>query len=559
MLRDLRCKDRSSAPARQDTQSMRLIITASSLGTAFEFFDFYIYAMLTINISSTFFSGVNEITGYMLSLATFSAGFVIRPFGAIVFGRIGDLAGRKNTFLVTMAIMGLCTFTIGLLPSYASAGIISPILLVALRLLQGLSLGGEFGGAATYVAEHAPNNKRGLYTGWIQTMAPVGLVVAQSVVIGAHSVLGTVAFDKWGWRIPFLASIIFLAISIWIRLKLRESPVFMKMKQQGTASKAPLTEAFGRWKNLRLVLIVLFGAIIGQTVIGHVGFFYSLIFIEKTLKVDSGDATVVIASATALAAPCVLLFGWLSDKIGRKRIILTGCALAALTYFPLFAALTRAANPAFAHAQAAVPVVVVAHRKDCSLQFDLIGNRRFDMSGCDIAKSALAKAGIPYTNQDVPSGSIARVELSGLSIEAPDAARLSANEKSHAIAAFRNSLRTALISAGYPDRADSTAMNRPVIICILLVMELYVAMVIGPMSAMLVEIFPARIRYTSMSLPYHLGNGWIGGILPVTAFAIVTATGNIYYGLWYPVIIAGATVVVGLLFLPETCRRDINQ
>jgi MFS family permease len=551
--------DTITFPNHQDRRSLGLIVTASALGTAFEWFDFYVYALLTINISSTFFSGVNETTGYILALATFSAGFAIRPFGALVFGRIGDLVGRKYTFLVTMAIMGLGTFTIGLLPSYAKIGIASPILLVVLRLLQGLSIGGEFGGAATYVAEHAPNNRRGLYTGWIQTMAPVGLVTAQLVVIGAHSVLGAIVFDDWGWRIPFLASILFLAVSMWLRLKLSESPVYQKMKERGTTSKAPVTESFGQWKNLRWVLVVLFGAIIGQTVVGYTGYFYSLFFLEKTLKVGSAEATVLIATATGLAIPLVIFFGWLSDKIGRKPILLAGCALAAISYFPLFNALTEASNPEFANAQASVHVVVFAHQEECSLQFDPVGKNHFDKSSCDVVKAALAKAGIPYSNQDAPAGNIARVELAGTTIVAPDTSRLPAAERISAIAAFQESLRRSLNAAGYPNMADPAKMSRGKIVGILFLMQLYIGMVIGPMSAMLVEMFPSRIRYTSMSLPYHLGNGWIGGLLPMTAFAMVTATGDIYYGLWYPVVFAGLAAVIGLVFLPETYKRDIGQ
>ena len=538
---------------------MRLIVTASSLGTAFEWFDFYVYALLTINISSTFFSGVNDTTAYILALATFSAGFAIRPFGALVFGRIGDLVGRKYTFLVTMAIMGLGTFAIGLLPTYAKIGITSPIILVALRLLQGLSIGGEFGGAATYVAEHAPNNRRGFYTGWIQTMAPVGLVAAQLVVIGSHSVLSATAFDDWGWRIPFLASIIFLAVSMWLRLKLNESPVFLEMKKRGTTSTAPVTEAFGQWKNLRWVLVVLFGAVIGQTVVGYTGYFYSLFFLEKTLKVDSAEATILIATATALAIPLVIFFGWLSDKIGRKPILLAGCALAAITYLPLFKALTSAANPAFANAQNAVQVTVFAHQRECALQFDPVGKNQFDKTSCDVAKAALARTGIPYTNQDAPTGTIARVAIAGTSLVAPDASALSAAGKSRAIAAFQSSLKASLREAGYPDKAAPAAMSKIKIISILFLLQLYFGMVIGPMSAMLVEMFPSRIRYTSMSLPYHLGNGWVGGLLPMTAFAMVTATGDIYFGLWYPVILAGAAAIIGILFLPETYQRDINR
>ena len=541
------------------TQNEKLVIAASSLGTVFEWYDFYLYGLLATYISAQFFSGVNETTGFIFALAAFAAGFAVRPFGALVFGRIGDLVGRKNTFLVTMGIMGLSTFAVGLLPSYASIGVAAPIILLIMRLAQGLALGGEYGGAATYVAEHAPEGKRGLYTSWIQTTATFGLFAALLVVIGFRFALGEEAFASWGWRLPFLISIVLLGVSMWIRLQLNESPVFQKMKDEGKTSKAPLTEAFGKWGNLRWVIIALLGAVMGQAVVWYAGQFYALFFLEKTLKVDGATANILIAIALALATPFFVFFGWLSDKIGRKPIILGGCALAALTYFPLFGALTNAANPALAAAQASAPITVVANSKECSFQFDPVGKNKFDTSSCDIAKTYLAKASASYDNVEAAAGSPAIVKIGTVSFTAPDAATLSGSDKKAAITAFQDELKAGLAKAGYPAKADSAQINKVAVVAILWALAMLVTMVYGPIAAMLVELFPSRIRYTSMSLPYHIGNGWFGGFLPTTAFAMVAATGNIYYGLWYPVVVAAATVVIGLLFLPETFRRNIND
>ncbi len=543
----------------QATQGEKMVIAASSLGTVFEWYDFYLYGLLATYISAQFFSGVNETTGFIFALAAFAAGFAVRPFGALVFGRIGDLVGRKNTFLVTMGIMGLSTFAVGLLPSYASIGVAAPIILILMRLAQGLALGGEYGGAATYVAEHAPEGKRGLYTSWIQTTATFGLFAALLVVIGFRFALGEEAFAAWGWRLPFLISIVLLAVSMWIRLQLNESPVFQKMKEEGTTSKAPLTEAFGQWGNLRWVLVALLGAVAGQAVVWYAGQFYALFFLEKTLRVDGATANILIAIALALATPFFVFFGWLSDKIGRKPIILGGCALAAMLYFPLFGALTQAANPALAAAQASAPVTISAHQDECSFQFDPVGKNSFDTTSCDIAKTYLAKAGISYANAEAAAGTVAMVRIGDKTFTAPDAGKLSGEDKKAAIKSFQDELKAGLIAAGYPEKADTAKINKVAVVAILWALAMLVTMVYGPIAAMLVELFPSRIRYTSMSLPYHIGNGWFGGFLPTTAFAMVAATGNIYYGLWYPVVVAAATVVIGLIFLPETFRRNIDD
>lgn len=540
-------------------QNEKLVIAASSLGTVFEWYDFYLYGLLATYISKQFFSGVNETTGFILALGAFAAGFAVRPFGALVFGRIGDLVGRKNTFLVTMGIMGLSTFAVGLLPSYASIGVAAPVILVLLRILQGLALGGEYGGAATYVAEHAPDGKRGLYTSFIQTTATMGLFAALLVVIGFRTALGEETFGGFGWRLPFLVSILLLGVSMWIRLQLSESPVFLKMKEEGKTSKAPLTEAFLRWPNLKVVLIALFGAAMGQAVVWYTGQFYVLFFLEKMMKVDGATVNVLLAIALALGTPFFVFFGWLSDRVGRKWIIMGGCAIAALTYFPLFGALTDAANPALAAAQVASPVRVTAHDADCSVQFDPIGRNKFDAKSCDIAKSYLAKNGISYTNVEAPAGTIASVAVGDRVLVAPDPAKVSAPARAAAITAYQGEVAAALSAAGYPAKADPAAINKPLVVLILWFMVILVTMVYGPIAALLVELFPSRIRYTSMSLPYHIGNGWFGGFLPTTAFAMVAATGDIYYGLWYPVVLAVVTLVLGVLFLPETFRRNIRD
>jgi MFS family permease len=524
-------------------QRSSLVIAASSLGTVFEWYDFYLYGLLATILSAQFFSGVNETTGFILALAAFAAGFAVRPLGAIVFGRVGDLVGRKNTFLVTMAIMGLSTFLVGLLPNYASIGIAAPILLVTLRILQGLALGGEYGGAATYVAEHAPHDRRGFHTSFIQTTATVGLFAALIVVIATRTWIGEEAFAAWGWRLPFLLSLFLLAVSMWIRMQLEESPVFRRMKAEGTTSKAPLTEAFARWPNLKLVLIALFGAVAGQAVVWYTGQFYALFFLEKILRVDGATANIMIAIALAIGTPFFLFFGWLSDRMGRKKIILAGCLFAALTYFPLFNTLSKVVNPALFAAQVSAPVTVYADPSTCSAQFDPIGKTRFDKSGCDVAKSTLAKAGIPYSTEPYGQG---EVSVGNRTIAVDD------------LATYGERLKAAVAEAGYPEKADPAQIDRPMAIAILTLLVIYVTMVYGPIAAMLVELFPARIRYTSMSLPYHIGNGWFGGFLPTIAFAIVAATGNIYSGLWYPVIVALATVVIGALLLPETRDRRIE-
>ena len=552
------------------------VILASSLGTIFEWYDFYLYGLLATIISAQFFSGVNETTGFIFALGAFAAGFAVRPFGALFFGRLGDVVGRKYTFLVTMGLMGFATFTVGVLPNYASIGVAAPIILVVLRLLQGLALGGEYGGAATYVAEHAPNNKRGLYTSFIQTTATLGLFAALLVVIGTRTLIGEEAFKDWGWRVPFLVSILLLGVSLWIRMQLQESPVFQKMKDEGTNSKAPISEAFGNWKNGRFALIALLGAVAGQAVVWYTGQFYALFFLEKMLLVDGATTNIMIAIALIIGTPFFVFFGWLSDRIGRKPIILTGCALAALTYFPAFHALSNAANPALTQASISAPVTVTVNNGDCSVQFDPIGKNKFDSKSCDIAKSFLAKNAINYSVVEAAAGTVASVKIGEAVVAVPDPTKVMGDDKAAAIKAFGGSVIGALQTAGYPVKdnpaaakdpkaakkilfADPAQINKPIVIAILTYLVLLVTMVYGPIAAMLVEMFPTRIRYTAMSLPYHIGNGWFGGFLPTTAFAMVAATGDIYYGLWYPIVVAGLTVVVGLLFLPETFKKNIDD
>ncbi len=526
------------------------MIFASSLGTVFEWYDFYLYGSLAAVISKQFFSGVNETTAFIFALLAFAAGFAVRPFGAIFFGRLGDMVGRKHTFLITIVIMGLSTAVVGILPGYASIGVAAPIILVTLRLLQGLALGGEYGGAAVYVAEHAPADRRGLYTSWIQTTATLGLFLSLLVILVCRITLGE-RFEAWGWRIPFLLSIILLAVSVYIRLQLDESPVFREMKAEGTHSRAPLTESFGEWRNLKIVLLALLGATAGQAVVWYTGQFYALFFLTQTLKVDALAANLLIAAALLLGTPFFVVFGALSDRIGRKTVIMAGCLLAVLLYFPVFKAITHYANPALEAASRATPVTVIAAPGTCSFQFDPLGRSRF-VDSCDIARAALAKAGVPYSNQVAPAASVARVRVGDVEVPAFDGAGLDAAALKAANAAFSAALGTQLSQAGYPARAEPGAINYPMVLLLLTLLVLLVTMVYGPIAAWLVELFPARIRYTSLSLPYHIGNGWFGGFLPTVSFALVAMTGDIYYGLWYPVVIAAMTLVIGTFFLRET-------
>jgi MFS family permease len=535
-----------------------MVVGASSLGTVFEWYDFYLYGSLAPIITSHFFSGVNETTGFILALLAFAAGFAIRPLGALIFGRLGDLWGRKNTFLITMLLMGVSTFVVGLLPSYAQIGVAAPIALVLMRLVQGLALGGEYGGAATYVAEHAPPGKRGFYTSWIQTTATIGLFLSLAVILAARIQLGEEAFKAWGWRIPFLVSLLLLGVSLWIRLKLHESPTFERMIAEGKGSKKPLAEAFGNWPNLKIVLLALVGLTMGQAVVWYTGQFYALFFLEKTLKLDGALANTLVAVALLIGTPFFVICGWLSDKIGRKPIIILGCLLAALTYFPIFKAITTYANPVLAKAEATAPVVVTADTATCAFQFDLIGKAQFN-TPCDVAKAYLAKSGVSYSVQAAPVGAPTTVQVGGVTLNGLEAQGATGKAFADARKAWEADLGDQLKAAGYPAKADPALVNKPVVIGLLSLLVIYVTMVYGPIAAMLVELFPTRIRYTAMSLPYHIGNGWFGGFLPTTAFAIVAATGDIYSGLWYPVIIAGITAVVGGLFLKDTRHNRLED
>ncbi|MFZ5960003.1 MFS transporter [Pseudomonas knackmussii] len=546
------------APNQGVTAEERKVIFASSLGTVFEWYDFYLYGSLAAIIAKHFFAGVNETTAFIFALLAFAAGFAVRPFGAIVFGRLGDMVGRKYTFLITIVIMGLSTAIVGMLPSYASIGVAAPIILISLRLLQGLALGGEYGGAATYVAEHAPQKKRGQFTAWIQTTATLGLFLSLLVIMACRSAMGSEAFEAWGWRIPFLISILLLIISVYIRLQLNESPVFLRIKAEGKDSKAPLTESFARWDNLKIVLLALFGGTAGQAVVWYTGQFYALFFLLQILKIDPQTANFLIAGSLLLGTPFFIFFGSLSDRIGRKKIIMAGCLIAAATYFPIFHALTQYGNPDVFVAQAKSPVTVVADPTQCSFQFDPVGKARFT-SSCDIAKSLLAKKAIPYENIKAEPGAVAQVHVGDKVIPVFEGTGLAGAELKAQTEAFTGQLGGALKEAGYPEKADPAKINHLAVLLLLTVLVIYVTMVYGPIAAWLVELFPARIRYTSMSLPYHIGNGWFGGFLPTVAFAMVAATGNIYYGLWYPIVVALMTAVIGTLFLPETKDREIHH
>ncbi|MDF1481098.1 MFS transporter [Extensimonas sp. H3M7-6] len=538
------------------TAEEKKVIFASSLGTVFEWYDFYLYGSLAAIIAKQFFSGLDEGSAFIFALLAFAAGFIVRPFGALVFGRLGDMIGRKYTFLVTILIMGLSTFIVGILPNYASIGVAAPVILIGLRLLQGLALGGEYGGAATYVAEHAPHGKRGAYTSWIQTTATLGLFLSLLVILGTRTLMGEQAFGDWGWRIPFGVSILLLAVSVWIRLSLSESPAFQKMKAEGKTSKAPLSESFGQWKNLKIVILALVGLTAGQAVVWYTGQFYALFFLTQQLKVDAVTANLMIAAALLIGTPFFVVFGALSDRIGRKPIIMAGCALAALTYFPTFKALTEAANPDLAAAQARSKVVVVADPAECSFQFNPTGTVKFT-SSCDIAKQVLAANSVSYENEAAPAGTPAVIKIGDTVIPSYSSKGLPPTEVKAKDAAFKKAVADTLKADGYPTKADPAKMNKGMMIALLTYLVLLVTMVYGPIAAMLVELFPTRIRYTSMSLPYHIGNGWFGGLLPTTSFAIVAQTGNMYNGLWYPIIIAAITAVVGTLFVRETKDVDI--
>ncbi|MES2508347.1 MAG: MFS transporter [Pseudomonadota bacterium] len=532
------------------------VIFASSLGTVFEWYDFYLYGSLAAIIAKQFFSGLDAGSAFIFALLAFAAGFIVRPFGALVFGRLGDMIGRKYTFLVTIVIMGLSTFIVGLLPNYASIGVAAPVILIALRMLQGLALGGEYGGAAVYVAEHAPHHKRGAYTSWIQTTATLGLFLSLIVILGVRTALGEAAFADWGWRIPFIVSILLLAVSVYIRLSMNESPAFQKMKSEGKTSKAPLSESFGQWKNLKIVILALIGLTAGQAVVWYSGQFYALFFMTQALKVDGPTANILVAYSLILGTPFFVVFGMLSDKIGRKPIIMAGCLLAVVTYFPVFGALTKAANPDLAAAQAKNKVTVTADPNECSFQFNPTGTVKFT-SSCDIAKQVLAGASVSYDNIAAPAGTVASIKIGETAIPSYTAKGLSADDAKKKDAEFKKLVADDLKAAGYPSKADPAKMNKVMVTAILFYLVLLVTMVYGPIAAMLVELFPTRIRYTSMSLPYHIGNGWFGGLLPTTAFAIVAQTGNMYNGLWYPIIIAGITFIVGTLFIRETKDVDI--
>ncbi|WP_431635081.1 MFS transporter [Dyella sp. KULCS107] len=536
--------------------SHKRVIFASSLGTVFEWYDFYLYGSLAVIIGKQFFSGLNEASQLVFALLAFAAGFAVRPFGAIVFGRIGDLVGRKYTFLVTILIMGLSTFLVGVLPGYEQIGVAAPVILIALRLLQGLALGGEYGGAATYVAEHAPHGKRGFYTSFIQITATFGLFLSLLIILGCKVMLGP-KFDTWGWRIPFLLSALLLAVSVYIRLQLAESPVFKQMKEEGKHSTAPLTESFARWGNLKIVILALLGATAGQAVVWYCGQFYAMYFLGSTLKIDATTTQLLIAGALLLGTPFFVVFGALSDKIGRKPIVLAGCLLAALTYFPIFKALTHYGNPAIEAASVSAPIRVTADPKDCNLQVDLIGKKVFT-SSCDVAKSFLAKRGVPYENIAAAPGTVAVVSVGGKDFTSFDGSALAKADFAAQSKAFADTVGAAVNAAGYPAKADPATINKPMVLLLLWLLVIYVTMVYGPIAAWLVEMFPTRIRYTSMSLPYHIGNGWFGGFLPSVSFGIVAATGDFYAGLWYPIVIAAMTVVIGALFVRETKDVDIH-
>ena len=550
----------STTKAAPMTAEERKVIFASSLGTVFEWYDFYLYGSLAAIIAKQFFSGLDAGSAFIFALLAFAAGFIVRPFGALVFGRLGDLIGRKYTFLVTILLMGGATFIVGILPTYETIGVAAPVILICLRMLQGLALGGEYGGAATYVAEHAPNGRRGAYTAWIQTTATLGLFLSLLVILFTREFTGP-NFDVWGWRVPFIVSIALLAVSVYIRLSMNESPAFKKMKEENKLSKAPLTESFGQWKNLKIVILALFGLVAGQAVVWYTGQFYALFYLTQVLKVDPKTANLLIAASLVIGTPFFIVFGSLSDKIGRKMIIMAGLLLAIITYIPntpvsIFNALTHFANPALEKAMKEAPATITVDEAECTFQFNPTGTAKFT-SSCDIAKQVMASNSASYSSIPGPAGTVATVKIGETVIESYSSKGLPADEAKAKDAAFKKAVRDALNAAGYPAKADPAQVNLPAVLALLVVLVIYVTMVYGPIAAMLVEMFPTRIRYTSMSLPYHIGNGWFGGLLPTISFALVAQNGNIYYGLWYPIAIAAMTFVIGMLFVRETKDVDI--
>lgn len=545
------------ADGEKKAPGLKTVVGASAAGTAFEWYDFFIFGSLTTIIAKHFYADVGEATSYILALLTFGVGFVVRPLGALVFGWFGDRTGRKTTFLVTITLMGLATVAIGLLPDYGQIGIAAPILLLTMRVLQGFALGGEYGGAAIYVAEHAPPKKRGFLTGWIQTTAAFGLIGALSVILVTRQIIGVEAFDEWGWRIPFLLSAFLLAISLWIRLKLNESPAYRRMEEESGERRAPYKEAFGTWRNGRFVLLALFGIMIAQGAVWYCGYFYTRFFMERVLKVEVATVDQLVLAVTVASAALYVFFGWLSDKVGRKPVMLFGMILALVAFFPGFHALTRAANPALAEAQAASPVTVVADPATCAVQFDPVGKTAF-ASSCDIAKSVLSNAGVSYSNIAAEPGSVALVRIGSAEVASVEGTGLAPDALKAARTDVESRVKAALVEAGYPTKADPARLNFWLTFGILMIFIVAATALYGPQAAALVELFPTRVRYTAMSLPYNIGTGWIGGLLPAASFALVAWSGNIYFGLWYSVVFTLIAVVVSLLWLPETKDRDLD-
>ncbi|MBA3835047.1 MAG: MFS transporter [Sphingomonas sp.] len=537
--------------------SMKRVIAASSAGTAFEWYDFFIFGSLALTIQKVFFAGLNPTAGLVAALGLFAAGFAFRPLGAIIFGVIGDRLGRKKAFLATVSLMGAATFLIGLLPTYAIAGIISPILLIILRILQGIALGGEYGGAAIYVAEHAPDHRRGFTTGWIQITASIGLVAGLLVILATRTAVGETAFLDWGWRVPFLISVILLAISVWLRFKLSESPAFAKLKAEGDVSSSPIRESFGQWANLRRVLIAFFGIMLAQGAVWYLAFFYVQVFMTRSLGVPEPTKDALVLGMTILSAPLYIFFGWLSDHVGRKPVMIGGMLLALAAYYPGFHGIAAAANSALVEAQERRPVVVYTDASTCSVQFDPVGTRQFRTS-CDIARSLLASTGVSYSSRQSADGRTI-VAVGNERLDVPDGSALSGAELKALKAKTGERIASALAVEGYPESADPDAMNLPLIFAWLMVFAVAATAVYGPQAAALVEMFPTRVRYTAMSLPYHVGTGWIGGFLPVTSFALVTITGDIYASLWYPVVFTVIPIVVSLIFLEETRGKPLED